>query len=206
MSTSQFARELIERTVAAVLLIVLAPLILTAAVFIQLESKGPMLYSQTRVGREGIAFKIWKLRTMVPNSSVILDQILAENGAMAMEYKAYGSIDNDPRITGKVGLISREFSIDELLQLFNIVKGEMSFVGPRPQEPYFTDLLVPQQKKLRLSVKPGLSGLWQIGPRSSADIYQMMKYDSLYIRRKTVLLDLWIVYRTFFVIFKRTGH
>ena len=206
MRLLQLTKELIERFVAVVLLIILSPLILIAALLIQIESHGPMLYSQTRVGTNGRTFKIWKLRTMVPNSSEILDQILAENGAMAKEYKAFGSIDNDPRITGRVGLISREFSIDELLQLLNIIKGEMSFVGPRPQEPFFTDLLKPQQKKLRLSVKPGLSGLWQIVPRSSADIYQMMKYDSLYINRKSTLLDLWIIYRTLFVIFKRTGH
>ena len=199
-------KQLIECVIAFILLVLLSPLILVMALFIQLESKGPALYSQTRVGKNGLTFKIWKLRTMVPDSSAILEQILAQNGPMAIEYRTFGSIDKDPRITGRAGLLAREFSIDELLQLFNIAKGQMSFVGPRPQEPYFTNLLDPQNRKLRLSVKPGLSGLWQIGPRSYADIYQMMKYDSLYIKRKSLWLDLWIVYKTFYVVFKRTGH
>ena len=124
---------------------------------------------------------------------------------MAAEWRAYGCFQKDPRIAGPVAKLARELSVDELPQLLNILKGDMNWVGPRPLEEEFNALLSPEDRSLRLSIKPGLTGLWQIGPRSYSDHRQMMKYDRLYLDKRSWKLDLWIIWKTIGVVFKRTG-
>jgi len=197
--------SLISRTAALIGLVLLSPLLFLFSICIYFRSRGPLFYSQKRVGKDGVLFEMYKLRTMVVNSEEILNEILTTNPAMAAEWKAYGCFKKDPRIAGSMASIARQFSIDELPQLVNILKGNMNFVGPRPLEITFNGQLNSEDRNLRLSVKPGLTGLWQVGPRSYSSHRQMMKYDQLYLQNQSLKLDFYILLKTIGVVFKRTG-
>lgn len=193
------------RFTAGLLLIIFAPAILIFGLIIKLTYPGPIFFKQLREGKNGTTFYIWKLRTMIADAENILAKIIKENGAMAKEWQSFGGFKNDPRIAGLAGRIARKLSIDELPQLLNIAKGNMAFIGPRPLEMYLAKSLSSQDRSIRNSVKPGLTGLWQIGPRSNISIRHMQFYDRLYIRKKSLCLDVYILLKTVYVVFKQTG-
>ena len=170
----------LDVVLAAVLLVVAAPLLALAALAIRLESRGPVFYRQRRVGRYGRPFELWKLRTMVP-------------GAESMGAGVY-VLEGDPRIT-RVGRLLRRFSFDELPNLLNVLKGEMALVGPRPTVQEQVDRYTERQLR-RLEVKPGITGWAQINGRTSLPWPERIELDVWYVEHRSLGLDLRILART----------
>jgi|WetSurMetagenome_2_1015567.scaffolds.fasta_scaffold00011_52 exopolysaccharide biosynthesis polyprenyl glycosylphosphotransferase len=181
-------------------LIFLSPLFVTIAVFVKLTSRGPVIYKQERVGLRGRTFDLYKFRTMVSNADQLRNNLEAENEADGPVFK----IKDDPRVT-MIGGFLRKSGLDELPQLFNILKGEMSLVGPRP--PLKQETLQYKRWQLRrLSVKPGLSCFWQIEPnRNEIKFDRWMELDLAYIDNWSLRLDFIILFKTVKTVFKRTG-
>lgn len=176
-------KRALDVTVAALLLVVTLPIILCAALAVKLTSPGPAFFKQVRVGRHGRPFTIIKLRTMIDNAERDTGPVIAT--------------ENDPRIT-PLGRVLRKFRIDELPQLWNVLRGEMSIVGPRPERPRFVEQFnkeIPHYR-YRLLVKPGLTGLAQVFGKYETDPEDKLKYDLYYIRNYSVMLDLQIMLRT----------
>jgi lipopolysaccharide/colanic/teichoic acid biosynthesis glycosyltransferase len=170
----------LDVVLAAVLLVVAAPLLALAALAIRLESRGPVFYRQRRVGRYGRPFELWKLRTMVP-------------GAETMGAGVY-VLEGDPRIT-RVGRLLRRFSFDELPNLLNVLKGDMALVGPRPTVQEQVDRYTERQLR-RLEVKPGITGWAQINGRTSLPWPERIELDVWYVEHRSLRLDLRILART----------
>lgn len=180
-------------------LILLAPLLLIVALAIKLDSLGPVMAdTPERAGKDGKLFKIYKFRSMVQNAH----EILEKNPKLLEEYKKNSyKIFNDPRVT-RVGRFIRKYSIDELPQFFNILKGEMSLVGPRAYYPY--ELEEQQEKypasrqyvKVILSGRPGLTGVWQVTGRSEINFDKRVKMDAWYVKRRSILYDFWLILKT----------
>ena len=176
---------------AIVLLVLLAPLVLAIAIAIKLEDGGPVLFRQTRVGRNGRPFCMYKFRSMVPDAEARKAALAALN---EMRDGILFKIRRDPRVT-RVGRICRKLSFDELPQLVNVVRGEMSLVGPRPPVPSEVARYDPGQRR-RLTAIPGLTGLWQVSGRNEIDFDGQVRLDVTYIERRTLALDLAILART----------
>lgn len=176
-------------------LIVLSPIIILVAIAIKLESKGPVLFSQDRIGKNGKIFKIYKMRSMVQNAEELKEKLLAQNEMSGPMFK----MKDDPRIT-KVGKFIRKTSIDELPQLINVIKGDMSLVGPRPSLPKEVKEFEPWMYE-RLAVKPGLTCYWQVMGRNNIDFEDWMKLDIKYVRERNFFLDIKLIFKTFFVLF-----
>lgn len=193
-----------NKIIAAILIVLTFPLVIIISLLIKLKYPGPLFYAQTREGKDGKPFKILKLRTMVNNANVILDQLLASDAKLAASWKETGVLKNDPRIAGTLGRLSRQLSIDELPQLINVLRGEMAFVGPRPLEIPSVEALNPKTRIFRHAVAPGITGLMQVRFRS-ASIRQMIFYDRIYIQNQNRCLDAYILCLTVTAIFKRTG-
>ena len=195
-------KRLIDIILGVFLIIIFSPIILIVVIAIKLDSSGPILAdTPERVGRNGKLFKMYKFRSMVENAH----EILRENPSFAKLFKEYkyGSykLKDDPRVT-KVGRFIRKFSFDEIPQFFNILRGEMSLVGPRA---YYPDELREQQKKypmtaksvkIVLSVKPGLTGYWQVSGRSEINFDKRIDMDASYVKKRSILYDLWIILKT----------
>src|SRR5262249_48354887 len=160
---------------------------------------GPALFTQTRVGKDGETFKIYKFRTMVVDAEARLAELHAKNEFDGVLFK----IRNDPRITAIGGWL-RKWSLDELPQLFNVLTGEMSRVGPRPSLPQEAALYADHVRRL-LVVKPGLTGLWQVSGRSDLTWDESVRLDLRYVENWSFALDLQILWKTFAVIFNRSG-
>ena len=176
-------------------LIVLSPIIILVAIAIKLESKGPVLFSQDRVGKNGKIFKIYKMRSMVQNAEELKEKLLEQNEMSGPMFK----MKDDPRIT-KVGKFIRKTSIDELPQLINVIKGDMSLVGPRPSLPKEVKEFELWMYE-RLAVKPGLTCYWQVMGRNNIDFEDWMKLDIKYVRERNFFLDIKLIFKTFFVLF-----
>jgi lipopolysaccharide/colanic/teichoic acid biosynthesis glycosyltransferase len=170
----------LDVVLSAVLLALTSPLLAIAAIAIRLESRGPVFYRQLRVGRDGDPFELWKLRTMVP-------------GAESTGAGIY-VIEGDPRIT-RVGRLLRRFSLDELPNLVNVLKGEMALVGPRPTVQEQVDRYTDRQRR-RLEVKPGITGWAQVNGRTSLPWPERIELDVWYVENRSLLLDLRILLRT----------
>ena len=180
------------------------PICLVLAVLIRLEDRANPYFLQERIGKNGKAFRMRKFRTMVPNAEEVLRKRLEEDPQLAWEWETNFKLQNDPRIT-RIGKILRKTSLDELPQLINVLKGEMSLVGPRPLPSYHHLELAPQVRNLRERVRPGLTGLWQVSGRSRAGTVGMEKWDAYYVRNWSVWLDVVILARTVKVVTDRTG-
>lgn len=187
---------------AVFLMVIFSPIVFLVSIAIKADSRGPILAdTPERVGKSGKLFKMFKFRSMIQNAH----EILRENPKFAKFYEEYrkGSykLKDDPRIT-KVGHIIRHFSLDEVPQLINVLRGEMSLVGPRA---YYPDELRNQQKKyphtreavkIVLSVKPGITGYWQVSGRSEINFDKRIKMDASYVRKRSILYDLMIILKT----------
>ena len=178
-----------SRLIAAVLLVLTSPILLAAMIAIRIESAGSPIYRQRRVGKDGVAFDMFKLRTMVADAEFMGDGLAVNRG--------------DPRIT-RVGAFLRRFSIDELPNLVNVVRGEMAIVGPRPTIQAQVDQYTEHQMR-RLEVKPGLTGWAQIKGRASLPWAERIELDVWYVDNKSILLDVKIVLRTVRLLFKGDG-
>jgi exopolysaccharide biosynthesis polyprenyl glycosylphosphotransferase len=176
---------------AALLLVLISPLLALIVAAIKLEDGGPVLFRQTRVGRHGRPFTMLKFRSMVPDAEARKAQLLALN---EMRDGILFKIRKDPRVT-RVGRVLRKLSLDELPQLFNVLRGEMSLVGPRPPVPSEVALYDPAHRR-RLAAVPGITGLWQVSGRNNIDFQGQVQLDVAYIERQTLALDLAILART----------
>jgi exopolysaccharide biosynthesis polyprenyl glycosylphosphotransferase len=186
-----FVKQLLDYAAAAVGLVVLSPLLLAIGAVIKLTSPGPVLFRQTRCGVNGRPFTLLKLRTMFADAESRLDQVAHLNEVIGPAFKAR----HDPRVTG-IGRLLRRFSIDELPQLVNVLKGDMSLVGPRPPIPSEVSRYQHWQRR-RLSMKPGLTGLWQVSGRADIDDFNSwIELDLAYIDNWSLWLDLKIILKT----------
>jgi exopolysaccharide biosynthesis polyprenyl glycosylphosphotransferase len=184
-------KGVMDRVGAFVLLTVSLPFLLFAAVAIAVDSRGPVFYSQRRVGKDGREFTIFKFRTMVRDADRIKRQLAKANEGAGVLFK----MRKDPRIT-RVGSILRRYSIDELPQLFNVLTGAMSLVGPRPPLPEESAQYEPDVRR-RLLVKPGLTGLWQVSGRSDLPWEEAVRLDLRYVEDWSLALDAMILWKTF---------
>lgn len=191
----KFLKRALDIILSTLGLIILSPIILIVAILIKLESKGPVIFAQKRVGLNGTEFKMYKFRSMVQNAEELKEKLSKKNEMSGPMFK----IKEDPRVT-KVGKFIRKTSIDELPQLINILKGEMSLVGPRPSLPKEVAKFEPWMLK-RLEVKPGLTCYWQVSGRSNIDFFEWMKLDLQYVNDRGFLLDIKLIFKTFFVLF-----
>ncbi|MNF31483.1 UDP-glucose:undecaprenyl-phosphate glucose-1-phosphate transferase [compost metagenome] len=184
---------------ALILLVLLSPLLLALALAIRLNSPGPVLFVQKRTGYRGRLFGMYKFRTMVANAEDLKESLrhLNKHGVDAIDFK----IDKDPRITAIGGFLRRS-SLDELPNLINVLKGDMRLVGPRPTS--FNAYRYKDSHLARLSIYPGMTGLWQISGRSNIDFDQRVELDLSYIANQSLLLDLKILLKTPFKVF--SGH
>jgi exopolysaccharide biosynthesis polyprenyl glycosylphosphotransferase len=192
-------KDLFDRCVAAAALIVLSPLMILLGVTIWLHDRGPALFTQTRVGKEGRVFRIYKFRTMVVDAEKRRAELLPSNDHDGILFK----IRKDPRITA-VGAHLRRWSIDELPQLLNVLLGDMSLVGPRPALPAEAAEYADHVRR-RLVVKPGLTGLWQVSGRSDLSWEESVRLDLRYVENWSFALDLQIMWKTIYAIVGRSG-
>jgi exopolysaccharide biosynthesis polyprenyl glycosylphosphotransferase len=192
-------KRLLDIASSALGLLLVAPVLALVAIAIKLDSKGPVLFKQVRAGRHGRKFTMYKFRSMVTDAEELRAKLEHLNEMDGPVFK----IKHDPRIT-RVGRLIRATSIDELPQLFNIFLGDMSLVGPRPPLPSEVSQYEPRQRR-RLSVKPGLTGLWQVSGRNQVDFDQWMKLDLEYIDNWSLWLDLKIIFRTVPAVLRGTG-
>ena len=202
------AKRLLDAFGSLIGLVVLSPLFAVIALLIRLDSPGPALFTQKRVGREGVPFTFYKFRTMCVDNdcaghrSYVTKLIREGSDRLRGECGSF-KIENDPRVT-RVGRFLRSTSIDELPQLYNVLLGDMSLVGPRPPLDYEVELYNPWQRK-RLAAVPGMTGLWQVSGRSRTTFDRMIELDIEYAETRTFAMDLRILWRTVFVLFDRKG-
>lgn len=181
-------------------LVLLSGVFLIIAVLIKLDDPhGKVFYSQTRLGKDGRNFQMWKFRSMVANADEMVDRLLKKNEVEGPMFK----IKDDPRIT-RVGRVLRKHSLDELPQLYNVLRGDMSLVGPRPPLPREVANYTDRDRK-RLVVMPGCTGLWQVSGRSNLDFSEMVALDIQYINNASFLQDVTILFKTFSVVIRPNG-
>ena len=185
-----------QRFLALMLLILLSPFIGLIYIIIKLDSKGPFVFKQKRVGKDFKEFTIYKIRTMIDGADKMQNSLKNRNESNEIVFK----IRNDPRFTN-FGKFLSHTGLDEVLQLINIIKGEMSFVGPRPL-PVNEAKKIPNMYRTRFSVKPGITSLWIIKGAHNLSFNEWMKLDLEYVRKKSVFFDVFIFFMTILLIFK----
>lgn len=193
----RFIKRLFDFLASLIAAVILSPIFLIIAIAIKInDPHGPVFYTQERVGKDGRRFRMFKFRSMVTNADELLEKLKEQNEIEGAMFK----MKNDPRIT-KVGRFIRKYSLDELPQLLNVVGGSMLIVGPRPPLPYEVDQYTDYDKQ-RLMVKPGATGMWQVGGRNALNFDQMVTLDLTYINERSIWLDLKIMFETIKVMIK----
>jgi len=183
-----------DRIAALVLLVLLSPLLAAFALWILLDGGRPAILAQARAGKDGVPFRMLKFRTMVQNALELAPQLTDD---------PFGVVENDPRVT-RPGRFLRRTGLDELPQLWNVLRGEMSLVGPRPPLPHEVDQYESSDRR-RLSVRPGITCLWQISGRNHIQFADWVEMDLYYIDHWSLPLDLWILLRTPLAVLRRDG-
>jgi lipopolysaccharide/colanic/teichoic acid biosynthesis glycosyltransferase len=203
--TDGLYRRLFKRWFDTGLILLAAPFVLPVILLLALMVRrdgGPAFYVQDRVGLDGRTFRLWKLRSMVPDADRLLAEHLAADPARRAEWDKAQKLRNDPRITG-VGRLLRKTSLDELPQLWNVLRGDMSLVGPRP--------MMPEQRALYpgrayYAMRPGLTGPWQVSDRNRTSFAARAEFDADYARRMSLVTDLGILLLTVWVVLRGTGY
>ncbi len=194
-----FIKLILDLFFSLIFLIIGSPLFLFIALLVKLSSRGPIFFSQERIGKNNVSFKCLKFRTMHPEAEDILENLFMQNNSLKKEFEETHKLKNDPRIT-YIGKFLRKTSLDEIPQFINVLKMEMSIVGPRP-------IVKEEIKKYGisisnvLSIKPGITGLWQVSGRNNLSYKRRVSLDCLYVKNFNLILDLRIILRTFGVIF-----
>ncbi|ABK60595.1 sugar transferase [Clostridium novyi] len=190
-STSYFViKKIIDIVGSLCGIVILSPIMIITAIAIKLDSKGPVFFSQERVGKNGKIFKMYKFRSMIINAEEVLYKLKEKNEMSGPMFK----MKDDPRVT-RVGKFIRKTSIDELPQLINILKGEMSLVGPRPNLPSEVEQFSDYQR-LKLLAKPGLTCYWQVSGRNNIDFEEWMELDIKYIKERSTWVDIKLIFKT----------
>lgn len=188
---AELLKRALDITVAGLMLLLLAPLFMVVSLLVYLESPGPVFFSQNRVGRWGKPFKMHKFRSMVHNAEKLLEKLKEQNESGA---GVIFKMKKDPRIT-RVGAFIRKTSIDELPQLWNVLKGDMSLVGPRPAIPSEVAEYTLDDRR-RLDAQPGITCIWQVSGRSTIDFKGQVRLDTQYIESRSFLLDIQLLLKT----------
>lgn len=196
--------RLFDVMVASIALVILAPLMVLVAIAVMVDSPGPIVYGSTRVGHNKPTFRAWKFRSMHTDAETDLDTILAYDPAARKEYETFHKLHNDPRLT-RVGTVIRQTSLDELPQLVNILLGQMSVVGPRPKLTRDADAYGDALDAV-LSVRPGLTGLWQVSGRNLLPMSDRVVLDLEYVANRTLIGDMVICARTFLQLWRPGKH
>jgi len=195
----RFVKRLFDLVAATALLLLLWPLLLVIAVLIKLDSPGPIIFKQQRMGENGKIFWMYKFRSMIAGA----EEHWAEVAQLTQDGEIIHKLRDDPRVT-RVGRWLRRFSLDELPQLFNVLKGDMSLVGPRPEMPWLVELYEPWQRK-RFAVPQGMTSWWAISGRSDKPLHLHIEDDLYYIQNYSLLLDLQILWKTIGLVIKGRG-
>lgn len=194
-SLYEVIKRLIDVVCSFMGVLLLSPLFIIIAIIIKTTSKGPVFFSQKRVGKNGREFDMYKFRSMVVNAEELKEKLAAQNEMSGPMFK----MKDDPRVT-KVGKFIRKTSIDELPQLWNVLKGDMSLVGPRPSLPKEVAQFEDWMHK-RLEVKPGLTCYWQVSGRNNIDFEDWMKLDIKYVDERSTFIDIKLIFKTVGVLF-----
>lgn len=206
--TSQFCKRVFDlvgvSVGGAILMIGLIPVMICTWICLKRHSPGPMFYSQERVGKGGKKFRVWKFRTMVLDADQKLEEYLDDHPEFRQEWEVNQKLQHDPRVIPGIGNFLRKSSLDEIPQLWNVMKGEMSLVGPRPfmegQSDFYGDVL-----PLYMKVRPGITGMWQISGRNHTTFEERVAYDAYYVRNWSLWLDIFILGRTIRTVLFREG-
>lgn len=196
----KYIKRLIDIVISTLGLIILSPVFLIITILIKLESKGPVFFAHKRIGKNGKEFKLWKFRTMVPNAEELIKTFTPEQ---MKEFKENFKLEKDPRIT-RIGKVLRKTSLDELPQLINILKGELSIIGPRPVIGEELNKYGMNKEKF-LSVTPGLTGYWAANGRSNTTYEQRMMMELYYVDNISLKLDIKIFLKTIVSVLKKEG-
>ena len=199
----RFMKRLMDVTLTVVGALAISPILIELAILIKLDSPGPIVYWQERLGRDGTRFRAAKFRSMYGDGEQRLKAVLDADPKLKAEYEEFHKLSSDPRVT-RVGRVLRKYSLDELPQLWNVLRGEMSLVGPRP----YLEREVPemqQQETIILRAMPGMTGLWQVGDRNATGFSERLRTDVHYVRNWSPWLDVYILARTFGVVIAGTG-
>ena len=201
---NQFIKRVFDLTLTFLLMPWAILLIFIISILIKLDSEGPVFFIQERLGKDGMPFKCIKFRTMYVNADEIFKFYLQNNPQAQEEWEKYKKLKNyDPRVT-KIGKFLRRTSLDELPQIFNVLKGEMSLVGPRPYLPCELSEMG-DFKEIIFMVRPGITGLWQVSGRNKLTFEQRLKLDSWYVLNWSLWLDMVILFKTIKVVLKGEG-
>ena len=201
-------RSFLKRGLDVLAVLLAAPVVLPVVLILGLliaRDGGPVFYQQDRIGRGGRHFRIWKLRSMVIDAEKRLEEHLARDPAARAEWAETQKLKSDPRITA-VGRLIRKSSLDELPQLWNVLKGEMSLVGPRPMMPAQTRLYPERHRRHYDRLRPGLTGLWQVSDRNETSFAGRAEFDSAYAHRLSLLTDAVVLLQTVRVVLRGTGY
>lgn len=203
MKAKRVQKRMLDTALAAFAFVFLSPFFVLLPILIRLTSRGPVFYRQERLGRDGVPFRVWKFRSMYADADVRLARLLAESPKAAAEWTRNFKLARDPRVT-PLGRFLRKTSLDELPQLFNVFTGEMALIGPRPivqaEVAYYGD-----SYSVFSSVRPGITGLWQVSGRSDTDYTRRVSLDSYYVLNWSPWMDVWILVRTVFAVLFMRG-
>ncbi len=202
---ARVAKRVIDLVFVVAFGVVAVPAIAVAAALIHLASPGPVFYSQVRIGRGGRRFLLWKLRTMLPDAERRLEEFLEGDPKLRAEWESGHKLEEDPRIIPKIGELLRRTSVDELPQLWNVLRGEMTLVGPRPLPEYHLAKFDEWFRRYRQRVTPGVTGLWQVESRDDGRPEMFVHWDCQYIRNWSLGKDLRILMKTIVVVLGRRG-
>ena len=195
-----YLKRISDVVISGIGLIILSPILLILSILIKLDSNGPIIFSHKRIGKNGQEFKMYKFRTMYENAQEMIKQFTPEQ---MKEYKENYKLTNDPRIT-KIGKFLRKTSLDELPQLINIIKGDLSLIGPRPVIKEELEKYEDNKEKF-LSVKPGLTGYWAANGRSNISYEDRMRMELYYVDNMSFKLDIEIFFKTILSVIKKEG-
>ncbi len=196
-------KRILDMFLTFLMLLVGWPLFLLLALLIKLDSKGPILFAQKRLGQDGELFDSYKFRTMYKNAENMLQDLLDENPEAQQEYETFHKLSKDPRIT-RVGKFLRRYSLDELPQLINVLKGDMNLIGPRSYLPRELSAMG-EHDNIILKVKPGITGWWQVMGRNATSFEERLQLDEYYISNWSIWLDIYIVIKTVWVLISGQG-
>lgn len=200
---ANYFKRVLDIVISILLIPMVLPILTVMYFLIKIDSKGPVIFKSERVGKDGKKFHIYKARTMVPNAEEKLAKLLETHPELKREWEVDHKLKNDPRVT-RVGKVIRALSLDELPQLWNVIKGEMSFVGPRP----IVEAEVPKYGKhfrIYKSVKPGITGLWQINGRNDISYEARVNFDRNYVEKMSFTQDILIMGKTIPVALSKKG-
>jgi len=196
IASNRKLKRILDLVVALPLFLLTAPFVAVCAAWIKLVSPGSAFFRQEREGQEQKRIRVYKLRTMYPNAEQLLQEHLEAHPEERVNWRQFYKLKKDPRILPRIGWFLRRYSLDELPQLWNVIRGDMSLVGPRPFPYYHLDSFPESFRALRTSVMPGLTGLWQVSERSDGDLKVQEAEDTYYIRNWSLWLDIYILLRT----------